>query len=96
MPGVLRPGAEEAAELLEQALEAGHEGVMVKSLDAPYAAGRRGRAWQKVKPVHTLDLVVIGAEWGYGRRTGTLSNIHLGARDPDGGERSWWARRSRA
>ena len=62
------------------------EGVMVKSLDTPYAAGRRGRAWQKVKPVHTLDLVVLGAEWGYGRRTGSLSNIHLGARDPDGGE----------
>ena len=59
---------------------------MVKALDAPYAAGRRGRAWQKVKPVHTLDLVVLGAEWGYGRRTGSLSNIHLGARDPDGGE----------
>ncbi|MHA6627071.1 ATP-dependent DNA ligase [Pseudonocardia sichuanensis] len=86
MPGVLRPTAEEAAELLERALEAGHEGVIVKSLSAPYAAGRRGRAWQKVKPVHTLDLVVLGAEWGYGRRTGTLSNIHLGARDPDGGE----------
>ena len=86
MPGVVRPTPEEAAELLERALDAGHEGVMVKSLDAPYAAGRRGRAWQKVKPVHTLDLVVLGAEWGYGRRTGTLSNIHLGARDPDGGE----------
>jgi DNA ligase 1 len=86
MPGALRPSAEEAAALLEGALEAGHEGVMVKSLAAPYAAGRRGRAWQKVKPVHTLDLVVLGAEWGYGRRTGTLSNIHLGARDPDGGE----------
>ncbi|OLT20880.1 ATP-dependent DNA ligase [Pseudonocardia sp. CNS-139] len=86
MPGALRPSQEEAADLLERALEAGHEGVMVKSLDAPYAAGRRGRAWQKVKPVHTLDLVVLGAEWGYGRRTGSLSNIHLGARDPDGGE----------
>ena len=59
---------------------------MVKSLASPYAAGRRGRAWQKVKPVHTLDLVVLGAEWGYGRRTGWLSNLHLGARDPDGGE----------
>jgi ATP-dependent DNA ligase len=59
--------------------------VVVKALDAPYAAGRRGRAWQKVKPVHTLDLVVLGAEWGYGRRSGKLSNIHLGARDPDGG-----------
>jgi DNA ligase-1 len=86
MPGALRPSDADAADLLERALEAGHEGVMVKSLDAPYAAGRRGRAWQKVKPVHTLDLVVIGAEWGYGRRTGSLSNIHLGARDPDGGE----------
>jgi DNA ligase 1 len=86
MPGVRRPSGTEAAELLDRALAAGHEGVMVKSLDAPYAAGRRGRAWQKVKPVHTLDLVVLGAEWGYGRRTGSLSNIHLGARDPDGGE----------
>jgi DNA ligase-1 len=86
IPGAVRPSPAEAAALLEKALEAGHEGVMVKALDAPYAAGRRGRAWQKVKPVHTLDLVVLGAEWGYGRRTGTLSNIHLGARDPDGGE----------
>jgi DNA ligase-1 len=72
--------------VLDGALGAGHEGVLVKALDAPYAAGRRGRAWQKVKPVHTLDLVVLGAEWGYGRRSGKLSNIHLGARDPDGGE----------
>jgi DNA ligase 1 len=72
--------------VLDDALDAGHEGVVVKALDAPYAAGRRGKAWQKVKPVHTLDLVVLGAEWGYGRRTGSLSNIHLGARDPDGGE----------
>jgi DNA ligase-1 len=86
MPGALRPAAADAAAVLDRALDAGHEGVMVKSLDAPYAAGRRGRAWQKVKPVHTLDLVVLGAEWGYGRRTGSLSNIHLGARDPDGGE----------
>jgi len=85
MPGVVRPTAEAAADVLDRGLVAGHEGVMVKSLDAPYAAGRRGRAWQKVKPVHTLDLVVLGAEWGYGRRTGSLSNIHLGARDPDGG-----------
>ncbi|GEL19540.1 ATP-dependent DNA ligase [Pseudonocardia asaccharolytica] len=86
IPGVLRPSAEEAAAVLDAALVAGHEGVVVKALDAPYAAGRRGRSWQKVKPVHTLDLVVLGAEWGYGRRTGSLSNIHLGARDPDGGE----------
>ena len=86
MPGVRGPGPEQAAAVLDGALDAGHEGVVVKALDAPYAAGRRGKAWQKVKPVHTLDLVVIGAEWGYGRRTGKLSNIHLGARDPDGGE----------
>jgi ATP-dependent DNA ligase I len=86
MPGRVRPTPAEAAQVLDDALAAGHEGVVVKALDAPYAAGRRGRAWQKVKPVHTLDLVVIGAEWGYGRRTGSLSNIHLGARDPDGGE----------
>jgi DNA ligase-1 len=89
MPG-LRPGPEEvtaerAAALLDEALAAGHEGVMVKALDSPYAAGRRGKAWRKVKPAHTLDLVVLASEWGYGRRTGTLSNIHLGARDPDGG-----------
>ena len=64
-------------------LAAGHEGVMVKALDSTYDAGRRGRSWQKVKPVHTLDLVVLGAEWGHGRRTGWLSNLHLGARDPD-------------
>ncbi len=86
MPGVRSPDPERAAEVLDGALTAGHEGVVVKALDAPYSAGRRGRAWQKVKPVHTLDLVVIGAEWGYGRRSGKLSNIHLGARDPDGGE----------
>jgi DNA ligase 1 len=86
MPGVRNPSPDQAAEVLDGALEAGHEGVVVKALDAPYAAGRRGRSWQKVKPVHTLDLVVLGVERGYGRRTGLLSNIHLGARDPDGGE----------
>ena len=63
----------------------GHEGVVVKALDAPYEAGRRGAAWVKVKPVHTLDLVVLGVEWGSGRRRGKLSNLHLGARGPDGG-----------
>ena len=86
MPGVRRPDAGQAAQVLDDALAGGHEGVVVKALDAPYAAGRRGKSWQKVKPVHTLDLVVLGAEWGYGRRSGRLSNIHLGARDPDGGE----------
>ena len=72
-----------AAEHLAQALAAGHEGIMVKTLDAPYEAGRRGSAWRKVKPVHTLDLVVLAVEWGSGRRRGWLSNLHLGARDPD-------------
>ncbi|GAA5151898.1 ATP-dependent DNA ligase [Pseudonocardia eucalypti] len=85
MPGLVSPTGEDAAALLDRAIGEGHEGVMVKALDAPYAAGRRGRSWQKVKPVHTLDLVVLAVEWGYGRRTGKLSNIHLGARDPDGG-----------
>lgn len=85
MPGVRGADAAAAADVLRRALADGHEGVVVKDLAAPYAAGRRGRAWQKVKPVHTLDLVVVGAEWGYGRRTGSLSNIHLAARDPAGG-----------
>lgn len=76
---------EAAEEFLRATLERGHEGVVVKALDAPYSAGRRGAAWLKVKPVHTLDLVVLAAEWGHGRRTGKLSNLHLGARDPEGG-----------
>ncbi|WP_228726385.1 ATP-dependent DNA ligase [Prauserella sediminis] len=84
IPGEMAPA--DAAALLESSLDAGHEGVMVKDPDTPYAAGRRGRAWLKVKPSHTLDLVVLAAEWGHGRRTGYLSNLHLGARDPDGGE----------
>lgn len=67
-----------------QALAAGHEGVMVKALESPYQAGRRGATWRKVKPVHTFDLVVLAAEWGHGRRTGWLSNLHLGARGDDG------------
>jgi DNA ligase-1 len=74
-----------AQEFLDRTLAAGHEGVMAKSLAAPYEAGRRGAGWLKVKPVHTLDLVVLAVEWGSGRRTGKLSNIHLGARDPDTG-----------
>ena len=72
----------EAQRFLDVTLAAGHEGVMAKSLTAPYEAGRRGASWIKVKPVHTLDLVVLAVEWGSGRRTGKLSNIHLGARDP--------------
>ncbi len=68
----------------DAALAAGHEGVVVKALDAPYAAGRRGAGWLKVKPRHTLDLVVLAADWGHGRRRGWLSNLHLGARAADG------------
>ncbi|MFG3259611.1 ATP-dependent DNA ligase [Streptomyces sp. NPDC048172] len=75
---------EAAREFAEEVLARGHEGVVVKGLDAPYTAGRRGASWLKVKPVHTLDLVVLGAEWGHGRRTGKLSNLHLGARRGDG------------
>src|SRR5439155_11351935 len=70
---------------LEQALARGHEGIMAKALDAPYEAGGRGQRWLKVKPAHTLDLVVLAAEWGNGRRRGVLSNLHLGARDPESG-----------
>ncbi|OLF15644.1 ATP-dependent DNA ligase [Actinophytocola xanthii] len=85
IPGALEPSEEEAEQVLADALDAGHEGVVVKSLESTYQAGRRGKAWRKIKPVHTLDLVVLAAEWGHGRRTGYLSNLHLGARDPDGG-----------
>jgi DNA ligase-1 len=75
----------EAEDFLRTALTAGHEGLMAKALDAPYAAGSRGRSWLKIKHAHTLDLVVLAAEWGSGRRRGWLSNLHLGARDPDSG-----------
>jgi len=74
--------ADAAQRFLDVTLDAGHEGVMAKSLTAPYEAGRRGAGWLKVKPVHTLDLVVLGVEWGSGRRTGKMSNIHLGALNP--------------
>jgi DNA ligase-1 len=74
-----------AAAFLEEALSSGHEGLMAKALAAPYEAGRRGFSWLKVKAAHTLDLVVLAAEWGHGRRAGRLSNIHLGARDPVSG-----------
>jgi len=84
MPGSITADPAEADRVFEQALAAGHEGILVKGIDSPYAAGRRGKSWIKVKPVHTYDLVVLAAEWGYGRRTGWLSNLHLGAIDPDG------------
>jgi DNA ligase 1 len=84
VPHTLAEDPETAQAAFDTALAAGHEGVMVKALDSPYAAGRRGAAWLKVKPVHTLDLVVLAVEWGHGRRRGLLSNLHLGARDGDG------------
>jgi DNA ligase-1 len=76
---------EQAAEFSREVLAKGHEGVVMKALDTGYQAGRRGASWVKVKPVHTLDLVVLAVEWGSGRRHGWLSNIHLGARTADGG-----------
>ncbi|MGO9904974.1 MAG: ATP-dependent DNA ligase [Solirubrobacteraceae bacterium] len=85
IPSVLTSDAEEAERVLEESLSAGHEGVVVKDAASTYAAGRRGQAWRKVKPVRTFDLVVLGAEWGHGRRRGWLSNLHLGARDPASG-----------
>ncbi|WP_460798148.1 ATP-dependent DNA ligase [Microbacterium sp. GXF0217] len=84
MPGIITADPAAAEQLSAEALAAGHEGVLVKAIDSPYAAGRRGKSWVKVKPVLTYDLVVLAAEWGSGRRRGTLSNLHLGAYDPDG------------
>jgi ATP-dependent DNA ligase I len=85
VPRISAQDPAEAERFLEAALERGHEGVMVKALDAPYEAGRRGASWLKVKRAHTLDLVILAAEWGHGRRRGWLSNLHLGARDPETG-----------
>ncbi len=82
MPRLVTGSAEEATAFFLDAVARGHEGVVVKSLDTPYTAGRRGAGWIKVKPRHTLDLVVLAVEWGHGRRHGWLSNLHLGARDP--------------
>ncbi|HEU5082135.1 MAG TPA: ATP-dependent DNA ligase [Acidimicrobiales bacterium] len=86
IPGVVTDDPEVAQGVLDDALAHGHEGVMVKAADSAYEAGRRGRSWRKVKPVHTLDLVVLAVEWGSGRRQGWLSNIHLGALDPVSGQ----------
>jgi DNA ligase-1 len=86
IPRIVTSDEHEAAGHLEAALANGHEGVMVKGIDSVYEAGRRGKTWRKVKPVHTLDLVVLAAEWGSGRRRGWLSNLHLGARDPESDE----------
>jgi DNA ligase-1 len=85
-PSLVTQDAAAARAFYEDALARGHEGVMAKALDAPYEAGRRGAAWVKIKHARTLDLVVLAAEWGHGRRRGWLSNLHLGARDPASGE----------
>jgi ATP-dependent DNA ligase len=84
-PRTVTDDPEEAQAFFADAVARGHEGVVLKSLDSPYRAGRRGSEWIKVKPRHTLDLVILAAEWGHGRRRGVLSNLHLGARDPDTG-----------
>jgi DNA ligase-1 len=81
VPRIVTATPDEASAFLDRSMATGHEGVMVKAVDGLYAAGRRGQAWIKVKRARTLDLVVLAAEWGHGRRTGLLSNLHLGARD---------------
>ena len=86
IPGVLTSDPAIGQRVLDDSLQAGHEGVVVKDATSRYVAGRRGKAWRKVKPVRTYDLVVLAAEWGHGRRRGWLSNLHLGARDPATGE----------
>ncbi|HET9324009.1 MAG TPA: ATP-dependent DNA ligase [Gaiellaceae bacterium] len=86
IPSLVTSSPVEANRVLNESLLAGHEGVVVKDAGSPYAAGRRGKAWRKVKPVRTYDLVVLAAEWGHGRRRGWLSNLHLGARDPASGD----------
>jgi DNA ligase-1 len=86
VPRVVTSDPTVAQSFLEQARSAGHEGIMAKALDSPYEMGRRGGGWLKIKPANTLDLVVLAAEWGSGRREGWLSNLHLGARDPETGE----------
>jgi DNA ligase-1 len=85
VPRIETASVERAQAFFDDAVARGHEGVVVKSLAAPYEAGRRGAGWLKVKPRHTLDLVILAVEWGHGRRQGWLSNLHLGARDPRGG-----------
>jgi DNA ligase-1 len=85
VPRIVTTDAAVADVFLAEARGAGHEGIMAKALDAPWDAGARGRAWLKIKPANTLDLVVLAAEWGHGRRSGWLSNLHLGARDNQGG-----------
>jgi ATP-dependent DNA ligase I len=85
IPRIVTADLEQAGRFFDDAIARGHEGVVVKAVDSPYGAGRRGSDWIKVKPRTTLDLVILAAEWGHGRRTGWLSNLHLGARDPETG-----------
>jgi DNA ligase-1 len=85
MPRLVTDDPAEAEAFMQGALDQGHEGLLGKSLSTGYQAGRRGQSWLKIKPAHSLDLVVLAAEWGSGRRRGTLSNLHLGARDPASG-----------
>ncbi len=85
IPRITAGNEKEARDFLTKSLEAGHEGLMAKGLHSPYMAGHRGDYWLKIKPFQTLDLVVLAAEWGHGRRKGWLSNLHLGARDPESG-----------
>lgn len=86
VPRLVTRAAPAAQAFYDSAIAQGHEGIMAKSLDAPYEAGNRGASWLKIKRAHTLDLVVLAAEWGHGRRSGKLSNLHLGALDPQTGE----------
>lgn len=81
VPNLVTSSSDQAEDFLHQALQQGHEGIMAKARTAPYAAGARGQSWLKVKQARTLDLVILAAEWGNGRRQGWLSNLHLGARD---------------
>jgi DNA ligase-1 len=85
VPRLVTASVEEAEGFFAEVLRRGHEGLLAKAVEAPYEAGRRGSSWLKIKPAHTLDLVVLAAEWGHGRRSGWLSNLHLGARDPQSG-----------
>jgi DNA ligase-1 len=85
VPHLVTSAPAEAEAFMSESVSKGHEGIMAKAPDAPYVAGSRGRAWLKVKVVRTLDLVVLAAEWGHGRRKGKLSNLHLGARDEESG-----------
>jgi DNA ligase-1 len=86
IPQIVTADAKVVQEFLKKSLEAGHEGIMAKGIDSPYMAGQRGFHWLKIKPAKTLDLVILAAEWGHGRRKGWLSNLHLGARDPESGQ----------